>query len=266
MTMSQPLAFRREAWPGTSAFGGPAGQSWAGEAEVPFQAAAMELLKRRAMPLHRVIPDDPDFRKHIPINYRLNAKAIVGVLAHDLSSGKSLHTSVDVAHGAITATEIFTIFGETSALAGGLAVVGPALGLAAQFLALGAGYQEAAAKVATEWAATGFSRGVVLGAEKRFGPRHVVAYFGNLSFPSNPVFPRGRAIAMANHKAGLVAGFLQGRLLSPNQRAIFWRDLGRRMGDQSFRGPQKQWGRPEWVNLFTDLAAVFKRDHLVAGE
>jgi hypothetical protein len=226
----------------------------------------MELLKRRAIPLHRVIPDDPDYRKHVPIDYRLNAKAIVGVLAQDLSSGKSLDKAMGVADAAITGAEIFALVGETSALAGGLAFAGPVVGLAASFLALGAGYHEAAAKIAAEWAATGFSRGVVLGAEKRFGPRHVIAYFGNLSFPRNPAFPRGRAAAIANHKAGLVAGFAQGRLLSPNQRVIFWRDLVRRMGDQSHRGPQRQWGGREWVDYLTSVAAFFRRYHLVPGE
>jgi hypothetical protein len=148
--MSAPFDYRREAPRSTSRFA-VADPLWAAEAEVPFYAPAarfqrrMELLRRRAIPLQRVIPDDPDYRKHIPIEYRLNAKAIVGRLAHDLSSGKSLHHSVDVADGAITAAEIFTVFGETSALAGGLALAGPVLGFAAQFLALGAGYQEAAA-------------------------------------------------------------------------------------------------------------------------
>ena len=63
-------------------------------------------------------------------------------------------------------------------------------------------------------------------------------------------------------KAGLVAGYVQGRLLTQNQRVILWRDLGRRMGDQSYRGPAKQWGQRQWRDWYTDLAAVFRGYHL----
>ena len=48
--------------------------------------------------LVRAIPDDPDYRKHVPLNYRLDAKQIVGEVAQDLSSrGKSAHIWVELA-------------------------------------------------------------------------------------------------------------------------------------------------------------------------
>jgi hypothetical protein len=210
-------------------------------------------------PLLRAIPDDPDYRKYVPIEYRLDAKAIVGELAQDLSKGKSAHVWVELAHWGTVGAEIFA---EASALVAGLALAGPILGVVGGFLMLGAGLQEAAEKIADNWSATGFSRGVVMGADKRRAGQ-LKETFGNLYFPPNYSFPQGRNVAIANYRAGLLAGYLQGRLLSTNQRVIFWRDLGRRMGDQSYRGPQEQWRAVDWSNWYTDAAGVFNRDHLV---
>jgi hypothetical protein len=80
-------------------------------------------------------------------------------------------------------------------------------------------------------------------------------YYGNLSFPKNDFFARGASVARVNHNAGLVAGFMHGRALTPNQRRIFFRDLGRRMGDQSYRGPTSQWRSRDWRDWYTETAA-----------
>jgi hypothetical protein len=93
--------------------------------------------------------------------------------------------------------------------------------------------------------------------------RTLVEIFGNLYFPPNTQFPAGRNVAIANYKAGLAAGFLQGRALSENHRRIFWRDLGRRMGDQSYRGASDRWGDRQWSDWYTDTAASLRRYHLV---
>jgi hypothetical protein len=212
-----------------------------------------------AFALASVIPDDPNYRKYIPINYKLNAKEIVGEVAQDLSSrGKSAHFLVELAHWGLVGAEISA---EASTLVAGLAIAGPILGLVSVGLALGAPYYEAGEKIAADWSATGFSRGVVMGADKRRA--HLVKdYFGNDYFPPKPEFPRGRSIAIANYKMGLLVGYVNGRALSKNQRAIFWRDLGHRMGDQSYRGPNSRWGRSEWIDWYVTAAFVFRRDHL----
>ena len=87
-------------------------------------------------------------------------------------------------------------------------------------------------------------------------------YFGNDYFPPNPQFPRGRSIAIANYRMGLLVGYVNGRALTQNQMAIFFKDLGRRMGDQSYRGPQNQWTRKGRIDWYVTAAAVFRRDHL----
>lgn len=212
-----------------------------------------------AFALARAIPDDPNYRKYVPINYRLNAKKIVGEVAQDLSSrGKSAHFWVELVHAGLMGAEIFA---EASLLVAGLAIAGPLLGLVAVALALGAPYYEAAEKIAANWSATGFSRGVVMGADKRRA-QLVKDYFGNRYFSPNPFFPRGRSIAIANYRMGLLVGYVNGRVLSENQRAIFWHDLGHRMGDQSYRGPREQWKQREWIDWYVTVAAVFQRDHL----
>ena len=210
--------------------------------------------------LLRVIPDDPDYRKHIPLKYRLNAKSIVGETAQDISlRGPKAHLWIELSHIGLAAAEIAL---EASVLVAGLAIAGPLLALVGGFLALGAPLAEAAEKIAANWSATGFSRGVVMGANRRKASL-LRDYFGNLYFPPNYTFPHGRNIAIANYKVGLLVGYVQGRLLTKNRHAIFWRDLGHHMGDQSFRGPQNQWRRREWVDWYTDAAAVFRREHLV---
>jgi hypothetical protein len=147
--------------------------------------------------LPRAIPDDSDYRKHVPLNFRLDAKKIVGEVAQDLSSkGKSADFWVELSHAGLTAAEIFA---ETSTLVGALAIAGPLLGLVSAGLASGTGYREVGERIATDWSATGFARGVVTGADRRPASQ-VKDYFGNDYVPPNPQFPRGRLIAMGNYK------------------------------------------------------------------
>ena len=215
--------------------------------------------RARAFALGRKIPDDPNYQRHVPLEYRLDAKAIVGEVAQDISKrGGKAHFWVEISHLAIVGAEIFA---EASLLVAGLSIAAPLLALAGTFLALGAGYAEAAEKIAAKWAATGYSRGVVMGANRRKASM-LRDYFGNDYFPPNPVFPRGRDVAIANYRMGLLVGYVHGRALTNNQMVIFWRDLGRRMGDQSYRGPQTTWNRRQRMDWYIEAAAVFKSHHL----
>jgi len=208
--------------------------------------------------LARLIPDDPDYRKYIPLNYRLDAKKLVADVAQDLNAkGKSAHFWLELAHWGLTAAEIFA---EVSALATGLGAI---LATGANFLALGEPYMEQAEEIAANWSATGFSRGAVIGADGR--PIKLLReYFGSDYFKNNDWFPPGRKIAMANYRVGLLVGYVQGRILrqTKNKLAIFWHDLGRRMGDQTYRGPKERWTAHDWRNWYIDSAAAFRRDHL----
>jgi hypothetical protein len=147
-------------------------------------------------------------------------------------------------------------------LIGLLGLASPAFALAASFAVLGVGYQEAWEEIADKSSASGYARGVVMGADRR-SSRLVREYFGNFSF-SNPVDEHASKVEKASHDVGLIVGHLHGRVLRQNQCTIFWHDLGRRMGDQSYRGPTSQWSSKDWRDWYTDAAAVFRRDHLTA--
>ena len=245
--MSTP--FRYHADPSGQNLGELEGPSW-------MEAARQQL---RPKPLWEVIPDDPNYQKYIPIEYRLNATRIVGYLAQDLQQGQSAHVWLELAHlGIDTAEAIF----ESSELIGLLGLASPAFALAASFAVLGVGYQEAWEEIAEKSSASGYSRGVVMGADGR-SSRLVGEYFGNLFF-SNPVDEHAIKVEKASHDVGLVVGHLHGRVLRQNQRTIFWHDLGRRLRDQSGRGPTSQWSSKDWRDWYTDVAIVFRRDHLTA--
>jgi hypothetical protein len=237
---------------------------WGGEFEELFAPVWAEAAVDTAHPqrLWEVIPNDPDYRKYIPIDYRLDATQLVGGLAEDLQHGQSAHVWVELADWGITGTEIFELISATSALALGMSLASPLLGLVASFLAIGAGYQEASAEIAKDSSASGYSRGAVMGADGR--PSSLVReYFGNLVF-TNTFYQEGANVAKASHDAGLVTGYLHGRALRQNQRTIFWHDLGYRMGDQSYRGPPSQWSSQDWSFWYTDAAGYFRRYHLTA--
>lgn len=224
-----------------------------------LKSCAISSKQAATYPLLGLIPNLPG-RLAVPINYTLNAKKVIGEVAKDLSSrGKSAHFWVELAHAGLVAAEIFA---EGSLIVAGLAIAGPLLGLAGSFLAIGAGYYEAGEKIAEEWSASGYARGLVMGAEGKKQARRMNEFFGNACCPPNHFFPKGRDIAIANYRMGLLVGYVHGRLLCPNQRALFWRDLGARMGDQSYRGPQQQWTQRGWVDWYISAAATFRKAHL----
>jgi len=212
-------------------------------------------------PLLLKVPNVPDYRP-LPIEFRIDAKKMVGDLAQDLHGlGEKAAVLMEAAHWGIASVEIFELISATSALAGVLAVLGPVLAWTSGFVALGAPYVEAAKEIAARHAASGFSIGLVMGASGA-SFRKMREYFGNTTFPPNDFFPQGRAIATANYRAGLVAGFAQARALCPAQRAVVMRDIGRRMGDQSYRGDQARWGDKERIDWFIAAAATFNAAHL----
>jgi|GEM_PF-2190964 Outer membrane protein and related peptidoglycan-associated (lipo)proteins len=209
-------------------------------------------------PLLGLIPNVADYQKHVPLNYRLDAKKVIGGVAQDISkNGPKAHFWIDLAHWITVGAEIFA---EGVLLVKLLAIGAPVLALVGNFMALGMGCVEAADVAAKNWAATGFSRGVVMGADKRKAAQ-VRDYFQNDYFPPNPICPQVRDVAIANYKMGLLVGYVHGRLLCPNQRTIFFRDLGHRLKPN--HGDTKNWTQREWVSWYTSAAAVFRKYHLV---
>jgi hypothetical protein len=201
--------------------------------------------------LLRAIPDNADYARFVPLDYRLNAKAIVGKLSTDLEQLKD-PSAKDLRK---FAEQVFKF------VSGGSPVKVMLNILVGALKNIPGGYLAAAAKIADDWAARGFSRGVVLGADGR-PQSYLIDTFGREFIPPNHAFPYGRKIAAANYGAGLIAGYVQGKVLSKNQQVIFWRDLGRRMGDQSYRGARSTWRTKQWQDWYVDVAAAFRRYHL----
>jgi hypothetical protein len=259
--MSSQYGYEAATWPGIGGYGGRSARSspFEGEEEAGGLAVTTKRVRlQMRYPLLRAIPDDPDWRKHVPIEYRMNAKTIVDSTTGELQKGKNAEFLVDLVEWGIRAAEIFA---EGSKLVGGLGIATLPLTFAMPWLAIGRPYKEAAEIQAARWARTGFSRGVVMGADKR--PLSLVSdYWAGLYFAPGDF----RNVQVTNYKVGLFAGWLHGHVLSRhrNQWVIFHRDLGRRLGDQSFRGPRERWRREDWRNWYTDAAAVFSRDHLTA--
>ena len=147
-------------------------------------------------------------------------------------------------------------------------VTGPLAAAAGNFMALGAGYAEAAADVTWKEQSRGFSLGVVMGADGA-GPKKAAAYFGHRFFARNDYLPGGAKIAAQAYVKGLLGGYSQGRSLSRDQRLVLWSDLLARAkslpgwNDFSGQGQKaKDWPTSKWVDYYIFFAAVFKKFHL----
>jgi len=195
--------------------------------------------------LLRAIPDRADFARFVPLDYRLNAKAIVGKLPGDLErlqdpSAKDLKKFGEQAFKFISGGSPVSVM---------LNILGGAL------KNIPGGYLAQAADVADDWAARGFSRGVVIGAARK-PQSYMMQAFGRVRIPS------WGKIGAANYVGGLLAGYIQGRALSHNQYVIFWKDLKRRMGSQKHRGPSSAWGEKQWHEWYEAVAVALRRFHL----
>lgn len=211
----------------------PAPEPWPSRAEAQGESI-FDAVKRRAAEKHkeiasalpREIPDDPDWAKHVPLEYKLDAKEIVDVLLADLHKARAgddlerAHVAVDVAEWGIALPEMFEV-------AGAAALFGPVLATAGLFLSLGAGYAAANEAIATKWAGVGFSRGAVTSTQG-MGAGKIMDHFGHEEFHYGPgSADNANTVARAYHLGGLGAGFLQGRQLSADQRTVFWKDMQR---------------------------------------
>lgn len=130
-----------------------------------------------------------------------------------------------------------------------------------QWFSLGAGYAAGRAAVAQENMQSGFSRGVVLGADNR-KPSRLRDYFWKFEPDRNVFDEEAGRIGQTAYNQGLVAGYLQGKELSAEQKAWFWKDIGRRAGEQSHRGDSAEWDDCQWEDWYILAAATFRRFHL----
>jgi hypothetical protein len=150
-------------------------------------------------------------------------------------------------------------------------VTGPLAAAAGNFMALGAGYDEAKREIQWQEQSRGFSLGVVMGADD-LGPQKAASYFGHRYFARNLFLEGGARIAAEAYEQGLLSGYSQGRALSKGQRLVLWKDLlfyaKALPGWYDFVGQyenSKQWTSRTWIEYYIFFAAVFRRFHMSDG-
>jgi hypothetical protein len=154
----------------------------------------------------------------------------------------------------------------TGPVALGFEIAGPIAAMAVFWIELGGAHQEAINSLIRDEMLSGFSRGVVLGADDR-KPDYVKWNFVKHSPVRNVVYPEyGKKFQNAYNQA-LVAGYAQGRKLleSKAQRSAFFEDLYSRMSVHpsiEFGEDQDAWSERDWINYYGGCAAVLRRDHL----
>jgi hypothetical protein len=147
-------------------------------------------------------------------------------------------------------------------------VTGPLAAAAGNFMALGAGYDEAKREIQWQEQSWGFSLGVVMGADN-LGPHKAASYFGHRHFARNLFLEGGARIAAEAYQQGLLSGYAQARALSKGQRLALWKDLlfyAKGLPGWSDFGGQyensKQWTSRTWIEYYIFFAAVFHRFHM----
>jgi hypothetical protein len=133
-------------------------------------------------------------------------------------------------------------------------------------LALGNAHAEAINSILEDQVRSGFSRGVVLGADDR-PVSYVKENFVKWSPVSNAVYPEYGKKFQNAYNSALVAGYMQGRKLLEHkaQRSAFFEDLYARMSvhpSVTYGEDQDNWSDRSWVDYYVDCAAVFRANHL----
>jgi len=178
---------------------------------------------------------------------------------------QELQYALDVVQGIDLAIGIWEV--QAAGLIGlGLEVMGPVTGAVAVWVAMGVPHAEAINATARDQRLSGFSRGVVLGADDRPAD-YVKEHFVKWSPDPNSVYPEYKSRFQQAYNQALVAGYAQGQRLleDKRQRGAFFEDLYRRMRPHpsvTYGEDQDQWSDRSWVDYYIETAATFRRDHL----
>ena len=69
-------------------------------------------------------------------------------------------------------------------------------------------------------------------------------------------------MAKNSYNFALIAGFVEGRRLSIEQRKVFWRALGSKMKNISTYSDPARWTRDEWISFYIDAATTYQRNYM----
>ena len=143
--------------------------------------------------------------------------------AEDVEKLHILHYALEVIEGVEVGLPVLEIH-IAGALGLSLVVAGPISGAAAVFVALGLPHAEAINNVIKDQISSGFSRGVVLGADER-STSFVKTHFVQYSPVPHVVYPEYGGKFRDEYNRGLVAGYAQGKRLDKMQSGAFFKDL-----------------------------------------
>jgi Putative peptidoglycan binding domain len=178
---------------------------------------------------------------------------------------KRIHKGIDIVDAIHTAMEIFEV--ELPGLLGlGVTAIAPLIAWVGTFFALGEGYAEARAIISRRRIRSGFTLGVVMGADHRKWPeiKHMFWEYGP---EINNFDPDAGRIAQKAFNTGLATGFLQGREIAeaPRKKKFFWSSIAASLtpGDRNeFAGDTKSWPELTWRNWYITAAAKFSNLYL----
>lgn len=153
------------------------------------------------------------------------------------------------------------IFG---ALGLALEVTGPLVGVAALWINLGAAHAEAINNNIKDLMYSGFSHGVVLGADDRTAS-YVKSHWIKFSPVPHSVYPEHGTKFQNAYNQALIAGYAQAKTLEKDERKAFFTDLFSRMSTHpsvTYGEDSSQWSQRTWTDYYIEAAAIFRRDHL----
>jgi hypothetical protein len=184
----------------------------------------------------------------------------------DDSGDRAIHYTLEAIEGVEVGLGI--IGAELGLFGLGIEIAGPIAGMAAVFVAIGGAHAEAINSIITDQIYSGFSHGVVLGADGR-SVSYVKSHFVKWSPVSNAVYPEyGKKFQNAYNRA-LVAGYAQGKRLTKPQMGAFFADLFSRMSvdpSVTYGEDSKEWSERTWLDYYIECAAVFRSAHLAPAE
>jgi len=153
------------------------------------------------------------------------------------STGDTLHIGHALLEGLVTSAEIFEVVvptfsatavpavGVATVTGVGLAFVGPALGFAGVFMALGSGYAEAREIIRNEAAVSGFSQGFVAGLLNMSSGTVKSIFVQHGVIHRHPMDPEADVIEMNARNRGVVAGYVMANQASADDKKAYLKEI-----------------------------------------
>ena len=143
-------------------------------------------------------------------------------------------------------------------------IAGPLAVEAMVIVEIAGAHAEAINSLLNDQTLSGFSRGVVLGADRR-SASYVKSNFVKFGPVPNSVYPEYGKKFQNTYNRALIAGYAQGKALSDAERKAFFLDLFSRMTVKpadEYGEDSKLWSDRTWVDYYVETAAVFRSNHL----